>query len=87
MWLQLGGLDEQKETRQIADWSQVTEGGLVRNLVSLRRGEMMADWAEFYSEDGAKQRLEHILKVELMELAGGLEARLGKMLRRRARMI
>lgn len=41
----------------------------------------MADWAMFSRGDEAKQRLEHILEIELMESAGGLEAG-WKMLRR-----
>lgn len=41
----------------------------------------MVNWAEFYNGDGAKQRQECILKVELIELAGELEEEL-KMLKK-----
>ena len=70
----------ERDTSESGVWSG--HGRPERNLVLLRRGEMMVNWAEFYNGDGAKQRQECILKVELIELAGELEEGLKKMLRK-----
>lgn len=78
------------------DMSESREGSghrrLVRNLVLLRKTMMVLlrerQWQSgLDSTAEMKQRLEHILEVELIEPTGGLQAGLGKMLRSRIKNV